>query len=91
MNRAVLTPEQVRKLERAADLALALGKPVLLRTKETLGHESVMVPDTTMVEGLANGHGDAPPTLRLIRADGRVAYVFRLPGELSDDGQVLFL
>ena len=60
-------------IEAAAAVAFATGELVVLAA---LG--LVVVPDTVMVEGLANGH-DTPPTTSLVRADGRTAYLFRMP------------
>jgi hypothetical protein len=60
-------------VERAADEALTTGEIVTL---PELG--LVVVPDTVIVEAVANGH-DVTSTVRLYRADGRVAYVWKLP------------
>ena len=61
------------ELEAASDVALATGDAV------TLSHLGlIVVPDTLIVEGAANGH-DSPDTWRLRRADGRTTWLYALP------------
>jgi hypothetical protein len=65
-------------LEYAADVALATGEVV---TVLRLG--LALVPDTVVLEGLANGV-TVPSTWRLAR-DGRTVSLYRLPAELFED------
>lgn len=63
-------------VEAAADEALTTNRIV------TVGGYA-LVPDVIMAEAAANGHDDPPPTLRLVRADGRVAHLYALPAGVA--------
>lgn len=39
----------------------------------------LVAPDVILAEGVANGHPEPPPTLRLVRWDGRSVWIYRLP------------
>lgn len=60
----------------AADHALALGETVVVPWE---GTEMVVIPDVVAAEGEANGLPPLPPTIRLVRLDGRSVRMFRLP------------
>lgn len=59
---------------RAADRALATGRPVTIPGTRGL----VVVPDTLLTELAANGF-DLPNTYRMERDDGRVVWLYRDP------------
>jgi hypothetical protein len=66
-----------RRIEATADLAFATGQCQY----DTLdGTKLVVVPDVVVVECVANGHNwPDGGAFRIVRADGRVAYLYRWP------------
>ena len=68
-----LDPDDPRLIA-GADRALCSGGYVFV---DALG--LVLVSDTFVLEAIANGAPPLPVTPRLIRADGRTLYAFRMP------------
>jgi hypothetical protein len=75
--RIALDPGDPRFIQ-AADLALATGGFVVAE-HDDLGVTIVLMSDTFVLQGIANGLEPLPTTFRLIRADGRCLYGFQLP------------
>lgn len=66
-----MTPETRSRVEKAADRAFDSNRIVTVDSY-------VIVPDVLLVEAAANGLS-TPHTWRLIRRDGRSAFLYRLP------------
>lgn len=64
------TPAEGQNIREAADRALAGGHVVAVGGL-------LVVPDVIMAEGIANGYGEPPKTLMMVRADGRSVNIFQ--------------
>jgi hypothetical protein len=65
-----------RRIEATADLAFATGQ---CQYDMLGGTQLVIVPDVFVVECVANGHHWPDGAFRIVRADGRVTYLYRWP------------
>lgn len=67
----MIAPTDVQRVTEMVEDALESGEIVGDAVLDVF-----VVPDTVMIEGVANGH-QIPLTWRVLRADGRTAWLFR--------------